>query len=72
MSEDTLQKNKEHKTKQEELAQRYLKRYMAELQRHFSLTDESLKKILLKSASIIKGKNVIQKFLSMIRFNKKE
>lgn len=68
MKEETIQK--EYSLKQEKLAQHYLKRYMTELKRHFHLNDESLKKILLKSASLIKTENGIQKFINMLKFKK--
>ena len=70
MREETLERNKNHKIHQEKLAGHYLLRYMTELKRHFNLSDESLKKVLLKSASVIKSKNIVQKFINMIKFRK--
>ena len=70
MKEEILEKNKDNKKEQEKLAERYLRRYMVELKRHFNLNDKSLKKILLNSASIIKSKNLVQNFLNMIKFRK--
>ncbi len=51
----------------EKLALHYLSKYIKELQLHFNLSDESLKQIVYKASTTIKGKNTINKIVDMIK-----
>ncbi|MBE7705857.1 MAG: hypothetical protein E7Z91_01240 [Cyanobacteria bacterium SIG30] len=55
------------KTEQERLALSYLTKYMKELQVHFNLSGDSLKRIAIKATSSIKSKSSMNKILNMLK-----
>jgi hypothetical protein len=67
MKENILNAKNSPQHERQKLAQQYLSRYAKELQLHFTLSDKELKKVILKTGSLIKTESSVNNFLNMVR-----